>query len=102
MLGKMLRLTRYSSMVVAVILVTVFLIVSAWARINRPALADKELAHAKTGNARRLTKAVGSAVKASLPAKSDSAANATQAQQSVPVNFTMVALEVFQPAKGSS
>jgi hypothetical protein len=26
----------------------------------------------------------------------------TQAQQSVPVDFTMVALEVFQPAKGSS
>jgi len=102
MLGKMLRLTQYSRLVVAVILVAVFLIVSAWARINRPALADKELAHAKTGNARRLTKAVGSAVKASLPTKSDSTANATQAQQSVPVDFTMVALEVFQPAKGSS
>ena len=102
MLGRMLRLTRHSRLVVAVILVAVFLIVSAWARINRPALADKELAPAKTGNARRFTKAVGSAVKVSLPAKSDSTTNATQVQQSVPVDFTMVALEVFQPAKGSS
>jgi hypothetical protein len=103
MLGNPLRLTRYNLLLIAGTLVAVFLIVSAWARVEWPSLADKELALArtKTGNARRLTKAVGSALKASLPEGSDSAANGTQPQQPV-VDFTMVALEVFQPAKGSA
>lgn len=53
------------------------------------------------GNSRQLTAAALSTVEATMPEESDSAANGTQAQQPVPVDFMMVALEVFQPVEGS-
>lgn len=52
------------------------------------------------GNTRQLTAAVLPTVEATMPEESHAAANEAQAAQSISLDFTMVALEVFQPVEG--